>query len=139
MDFGSAPKTTPVGGPPVVARTDVVATQGSVSVELPPEKTVQSAPAGRAIELDIRGRDLQERAEAESARNEATRRSAPVADIERRVIVEPQTRTVILQRRDVSTGEVVETIPDEATLRRRLYARVLARQEAEAVRIDRSV
>ncbi|KPF66244.1 hypothetical protein IP69_15340 [Bosea sp. AAP35] len=139
MDFGNAPRTTPVGGPPIAARADIVATQGSVGVELPPEKTVQSAQAGRAIELDIRGRDLQQRAETESARNEALRRSAASSDIERRLIVEPQTRTVILQRRDASTGEVVETIPDEASLRRRVYARVLAQQEAEAARIDRSV
>lgn len=139
MDFGTAPRTAPIAGLSPVSRADVVATQGSVGVELPPQKTVQSAQAGNAIEIDVRGRDLQQRAEAESARNEAMRRGAASADIERRVIVEPQTRTVILQRRNVSTGEVVETIPDEASLRRRLYARALARQEAENVRVDRSV
>ncbi|PZN93345.1 MAG: hypothetical protein DCF30_21770 [Hyphomicrobiales bacterium] len=137
MDFGNAPRAAPVTGPSVIPRADVVASQGSVSVDLPPEKTVQSAQAGRAIELDIKGRDLQARAEAESARNEALRRSDSTPDIERRVIVEPQTRTVILQRRNTTTGEVVETIPDEASLRRRIYARALAQREAEAVRIDR--
>lgn len=143
MDFGNAPRTAPIGGPPAVARADIVATQGSVSVELPPEQTVQSAQAGEAVKLDLRtqersardldarSRDLQGRADferrsAEGQKQEQQDRRELGNSVEKRIVIEPRTGTVVLERKDRRTGETISQLPDETLLKLRIYSRELA-------------
>ena len=140
MDFGNAQKAQPVVGITLAPRADIVATQGSVKVELSPEKTVQSAKAGDAVRVDIRERSTRD-AQAErtqsrrddSARQaEAQRRQAVADTVERRLTIEPTTREIVLQKKDLETGETVETVPDEATLKFRRFAREMAERSRAA-------
>lgn len=134
MDFGNAQKVQPVLGITLAPRADVIATQGSVKVELPPEQTVQSARAGDAVKVDIRERsprDVQtERSQErrdDTARQAQTQLRQAVADtIERKLTIEPKTRDIVLKKTNLETGETVETVPDEATLKFRRFARELA-------------
>lgn len=137
MDFGTTPRIAPAGPTGIVPRSDIVAATGSVAVDLAPEKTVQSAQAGDAVRVDIRRpdrRDAQQdaakqRRDETEPRQERTPRNADPRSIdlkdviERRLVIEPSTRTVVLQKRNVETGETVQTLPDEATLKLRLYSR----------------
>ncbi|MET3891559.1 hypothetical protein ABIE41_002635 [Bosea sp. OAE506] len=149
MDFGNAPRTAPVGGLPVVPRADVVATQGSVSVELPPEQTVQSAQAGEAVKLDLRAqersardldartRDLQtrasfERRSAEGQRQERQAEQDLDTAVDRRIVIEPRTRAIVMQERDPETGETISQLPDETMLKLRIYSRELADRARDA-------
>lgn len=124
MDFGNASKPAPPGTGLVIPRSDTIATVGSVAVDLSPEKTVQSAQAGEAVRVDIRQRDRR----AESDEMRVPREARPAredadASVESRLVIEQQTKTVVIQRRDRNTGEVVELVPDEATLKLRIYNR----------------
>ncbi len=143
MDFGNASKLIPLGNNLVVPRGDVLATVGAVAVDLSPEKTVQSAQAGDAVRVDIRQRDqrnLRQDADQdtpretdrrqEQARRESDQRAAALQDeIQRRLVIEPSTRTVVLQKTNVDTGETVQTLPDETTLKLRRYSRELAERD----------
>jgi hypothetical protein len=140
MDFGNASKLIPLGNNLVVPRSDVLATVGGVAVDLSPEKTVQSAQAGDAVRVDIRQRDARDvrqddtsdrRSDAEArqdqARRDSDRRAANLQDvIERRLVIDPPTRTVVLQKKNLETGETVQTLPDETTLKLRRYSREIA-------------
>jgi uncharacterized FlaG/YvyC family protein len=144
MDFGNAPKAAPVGGLPVVTRADVVATHGSVGVELAPEKTVQSAQAGEAVKLDVRTQDRDARARDAQIRAAFERRTAESqkqehqADrsldevVERKLAIEPRTRAIVLQKKDPDTGETISQLPDEALLKLRIYSRELTERAREA-------
>ena len=134
MDFGNAQKAQPVVGITLAPRADVIATQGSVKVELPPEQTVQSAKAGDAVRVDVRERSPRD-AQAERSqecRDDTARQAQPErqqsvgATIERKLTIEPKTREIVLQKKNLETGETVETVPDEATLKFRRFARELA-------------
>lgn len=132
MDFGSASKLAPVGGPPPVSRADVVATQGSVNVELPPEQTVQSAQAGTAVKLELRARDRDAQSRAAFEQRTAVKqqqRQQSEADVkqsvDRRLVIEPRTRTVVLEEKDPRTGETIAQLPDETLLKLRIYSREL--------------
>ncbi|TAJ30925.1 hypothetical protein [Bosea sp. (in: a-proteobacteria)] len=131
MDFGSPPRITAIAGSPAISRSDVSTQPGSVAVDLAPEKTVQSASAGGAVQLDIRPetrRQAKLEAQAEQAQasddNAALQRSQQA--LQRRVVIEQNTHSVVVQERDPRTGETVSMVPDEATLRLRLFARALA-------------
>uniref|UniRef100_A0A9E8CRT1 Flagellar protein FlaG n=1 Tax=Bosea sp. NBC_00436 TaxID=2969620 RepID=A0A9E8CRT1_9HYPH len=142
MDFGNAPRLAAVTGAPPVSRADVTAQAGSVAVELPPEKTVQSAPAGSAVNVEVRAetRDAQSRANGErraQANDQNNRAAARTADdtVERKLIIDPQTRAIVLQKKDPHTGETISQLPDEVLLKLRAYSRELterARESAEA-------
>jgi hypothetical protein len=142
MDFGNAPKAAPAGGFPNVSRADVVATHGSVGVELAPEKTVQSAQAGDAVKLDVRAREAHERdarsrqtfEDRSAARQQQqSQRDDEIGDVfERRLIIEPRTRAVVLEKKDRETGETVFQLPDETLLKLRIYSRELAERAREA-------
>lgn len=148
MDFGNAPKAAPVGGLPVVSRADVVATHGSVGVELAPEKTVQSAQAGdpvkfdvRAQDRDARARDAQSRAAFERRSDESQKRERQAAQdldevVVRKLVIEPRTRAIVLQRKDPDTGETISQLPDETLLKLRIYSRELAERAREAEETD---
>ncbi|AMJ60535.1 hypothetical protein [Bosea sp. PAMC 26642] len=143
MDFGNAQKVTPVMGITLAPRSDIVATQGGVKVELPPEKTVQSARAGDAVRVDIKERPAREAQDAKvedrsgetdrQAQIQVQRQQQAVKDtIERRLTIEPATREIVLQKTDLETGETVETVPDEATLKFRRFAREIAERARAA-------
>lgn len=138
MDFGNASKLIPLGNNLVVPRSDVLATVGAVAVELSPEKTVQSAQAGDAVRVDIGQRDarnlqqeIQDRRSETDRREDQTRgdderRADTQQDvIERRLVIDPPTRTVVLQKTNLDTGETVQILPDETTLKLRRYSREL--------------
>ncbi|WP_293798271.1 hypothetical protein [uncultured Bosea sp.] len=142
MDFGNAPRLAAVTGAAPVSRADVTAQAGSVAVELPPEKTVQSAPAGSAVNVEVRAetRDAQSRANGErraQANDQNNRAATRTADdtVERKLIIDPQTRAIVLQKKDPHTGETISQLPDEVLLKLRAYSRELterARESAEA-------
>ena len=139
MDFGNAPRLAAVTGTPPVSRADVTAQAGSVAVELPPEKTVQSAPAGSAVNVEVRAetRDAQSRANGErraQANDQNGRQAARTADdtVERKLIIDPQTRAIVLQKKDPQTGETISQLPDETLLKLRAYSRELSERAREA-------
>lgn len=138
MDFGNVPKVVAPAGTPAVARADVTAQPGSVAVDLPPEKTVQSAPAGDAVHVDIGAeeRDARSRSAGEQ-RAFANEQNGRTADrtvdegFERKLIIDPQTRVVVLQKKDRVTGETISQLPDEVMLKLRAYARELGERARE--------
>lgn len=138
MDFGNPGRTASATGLPAVSRSDIVAPRGSVAVELPPEQTVQSAEAGSPVQIDIRARqrDAQTRRDAQQ-RDKANEVFVQRADrsrdevVERRTIIDPQTRAVVLQKRDTETGETVSQLPDETLLKLRAYSRELEERARE--------
>lgn len=138
MDFGSHPKVAALGATTMTPRAQVSVQPGSVAVELPPEKTVQSASAGGPVKLDIgtstqrQGRPDEQARQAASSTAEAARQDAQQS-LQRRIVIEQNTHSVVIQERDPDTGETVSMIPDEATLKLRLFARALAdRLESQA-------
>lgn len=143
MDFGSTSKAAPVAGLPPVARADIVATPGSVGVDLAPEKTVQSAQAGEAVRLDVRTQDQEARARDQQSRATFDRRTADSQKqdrqarqdldtaVERRIVIEPRTRAVVMQQKDSETGETISQLPDEAMLKLRIYSRELTDRARE--------
>lgn len=149
MDFGTAPRTAPLAGLPLVTRADVVATPGSVGVELAPEKTVQSAQAGEAVKLDIRAqnrdaraRDVQSRATSErqaADRERQQRRNEQDNDraVERKIVIEPRTRAIVMETKDQETGETISQLPDETMLKLRIYSRDLAERARDATEANR--
>lgn len=137
MDLAQTPRLVAFGAAPL-PRADIVATTGSVAVELPPEQTVQSAPAGEPVRYDLR-EDAERRAlDREAARGDDTT-NPPPEEVEKRLVVEPRTRSLVLESRDPETGETIHTIPDEATLKLRIFARALAEQQRGATEADPQV
>lgn len=143
MDFSNATKPAPVSATNVTPRSDIIAARDSVSVDLPPEKTVQSAQAGDAVRLEIRPRTREENGQAAAERRIGTDRQRDQArteqtrndSLERRLIIEPRTRDIVIEKTDPDTGETVSQLPDEALLKLRIYSRELtdrARLAAEA-------
>lgn len=142
MDFSNAPRLAPAPGVLAVSRSDVAAQPGSVAVELPPEKTVQSASAGAAVNFGVgaQARDAQIRANGEQRASEAQqngRNSNRTLDetVERKLVVDPRTRSVIMQKKDKDTGETMSQLPDETLIKMRLYTRQLAELERQAQEI----
>ena len=144
MDFGATPKTFATGAVQATIRTDVSVQNGATPVELPPEKTVRSVAAGEPVQLDIRARAEERRSEAQrqqSTQDEATqqrrfdeqRRQQELRDvIERRLDIDPKTRSVILRKTNRDTGEVVEQLPDETLLKLRTWSREILERNREA-------
>jgi len=140
MDFSSATKPAPIGGINITPRADIVASQGSVSVDLPPEKTVQSAQAGDAVLVEIRARTREENGQAAAERRIGTDRQRDQAradeiksdTVERRLIIEPRTRDIVLETKDRDTGETISQLPDETILKLRIYSRELTDRARQA-------
>lgn len=134
MDFGASTRAAAVGAYHVTARSDATATRGSIPVELPAAQTVQSAAAGEAVQLDLQARSEQARRDdamakqsAVSDRQVARQREQDLRDlIERRIVIEPRTRELVIQKKNRVTGETVSQLPDETLLRLRIYSRELA-------------
>ena len=138
MDFGNAPRLAAATAAPPVTRSDVTAHAGSVAVDLPPEKTVQSASAGSAVNVEVRAesRDAQSRADGERrarANAQNNREAVRTTDetIERKLIIDPQTRAIVLQKKDPHTGETISQLPDETLLKLRAYSRELSERARE--------
>ncbi|MEI5666762.1 hypothetical protein WBO78_17570 [Bosea sp. CCNWLW174] len=144
MDFGATPKTFATGAVQATIRTDISVQNGATPVELPPEKTVRSVPAGEPVQLDIRARAEERRSDAQrqqSAQDDTAqqrrfdeqRRQQELRDvIERRLDIEPKTRSVILRKTNRDTGEVVEQLPDETLLKLRIWSREIIERNREA-------
>ncbi|CAH1676020.1 conserved hypothetical protein [Hyphomicrobiales bacterium] len=123
MDFGNTSRIVAPTGAATIPRADIVATRGSVPVELPPEQTVQSAPAGEALKLDIRQDPDSHPApplprQDNEASEQAQQEMLPKV-LDRSLSIDAATRTIILEKKDPDTGETVETLPDELALRAR--------------------
>ncbi|BCB19167.1 hypothetical protein [Bosea sp. ANAM02] len=138
MDFGNAPRLAAVTAASPVSRSDVTAHAGSVAVDLPPEKTVQSASAGSAVNVEVRAetRDAQSRADGERrarANAQNNREAVRTTDetVERKLIIDPQTRAIVLQKKDLQTGETISQLPDETLLKLRAYSRELSERARE--------
>lgn len=146
MDFGNAPRLAPAPGVLAVSRSDVVAQPGSVAVELPPEQTVQSASAGAAVHVEVgaQARDQQSRVNGERRAYDADRNgraSNQLLDetVERKLVVDPRTRSVIMQKKNKDTGETVSQLPDETLIKMRLYTRQLAERQRQAQEIHHDI
>ncbi|QEL26283.1 flagellar protein FlaG [Bosea sp. F3-2] len=139
MEFGNAPRIVAPTAAPPVTRSDVTAQPGSVAVDLPPEKTVQSASAGAAVNVEVRAqaRDAQSRADGErrAFTNDQNGRAANRTvdeTVERKLVIDPQTRAIVLQKKDRETGETISQLPDELLLKLRAYSRELSERAREA-------
>jgi len=139
MEFGNAPRIVAPTAALPVTRSDVTAQPGSVAVDLPPEKTVQSASAGAAVNVEVRAqaRDAQSRADGERrafANDQHGRAANRTVDetVERKLVIDPQTRTLVLQKKDRETGETISQLPDELLLKLRAYSRELSERAREA-------
>lgn len=139
MDIGSPTKASAVGVFTAAARTDALATRGSIPVELPPAQTVQSANAGEAVRLDLKARseqtarDAAARDQGNAEKQDRRRREQALRDvIERRLVINPSTRTVVYQKKNKATGETVSQLPDETMLKLRLYSRELTERARQA-------
>ena len=143
MDFGATPKTFATGAVQATIRTDISAQNGATPVELPPEKTVRSIAAGEPVQLDIRARADERRSDAQrqqstqddtaqQRRFDEQRRQYELRDvIERRLDIDPKTRSVILRKTNRDTGEVVEQLPDETLLKLRALSREIIERGRE--------
>ncbi len=83
------------------------------------------------MKLDIgtesrRQAKLEVRAEQAEASDDTAALQRAQQALQRRVVIEQNTHSVVVQERDPHTGETVSMVPDEATLRLRLFARALA-------------
>lgn len=125
MDFSGANRSAPVSGAPAVVRADVIATRNSVPVELSPDRTVQSLKAGDAVRVDIQQKD--QRAQQRAASDQQSR----LQTAKDRLVIEPETQTVVLERLDPETGETVSQLPDETLLKLRIFSRQLAERALE--------
>lgn len=144
MDFGGAPRTFATGAVQATVRTDISIQPGSAPVELPAEKTVQSAAAGEAVRLDIRARAderRQEQAQHRRSQDEALDRKRVDAAslqqerrevVDRRLVIDQKTRSIVLQKTDRDTGETVEQLPDETMLKLRALSRDLIERDRAA-------
>ena len=146
MEFGNAPRIVAAPGAPPVARSDVTAQPGSVAVDLPPEKTVQSASAGSAVNVEVRAEDRDARSRANGERrafvNDQNGRAANRTvdeTVERKLVIDPQTLTIIMQKKDRETGETVSQLPDETLLKLRAYSRELSERARENQETRRQV
>lgn len=143
MDFGAAPRTFATGAAQATVRTDVSIQTGSAPVELPAEKTVQSATAGEAVQLDIRARaneKRQEQAQYRQSQDDAVNRERTEAAyqkqerreaVDRRLVIDAKTHSIVLQKTDPDTGETVEQLPDETMLKLRAFSRDLMERARE--------
>ena len=52
--------------------------------------------------------------------------------IERKLVIDPQTRAIVLQKKDLQTGETISQLPDETLLKLRAYSRELSERAREA-------
>jgi flagellar protein FlaG len=151
MDFGATPKTFATGAVQATIRTDISVQNGAAPVELPPEKTVRSVPAGEPVQLDIRARAEERRSDAQrqqSTQDETTqqrrfdeqRRQQDLRDvIERRLDIDPKTRSVVLRKTNRETGETVEQLPDETLLKLRALSREIIERGRESAHTQHEV
>ena len=68
-------------------------------------------------------------------RNNRTAAQTTDETVERKLVIDPQTRAIVIQKKDTRTGETVSQLPDEVLLKLRAYSRELserARETAEA-------
>ncbi|MCO5092132.1 hypothetical protein [Bosea sp. (in: a-proteobacteria)] len=132
MDFGNAPRIAAATSAPPVTRADVTAQAGGVGVDLPPEQTVQSAPAGAAVNVDVRAQDRQAQDRAAEAQRARADQEQPEQTIERKLTIDRETRAVVFQKKDQQTGETISQLPDETLLKLRAYSRELTERAREA-------
>lgn len=143
MDFGATPKTFATGAVQATVRTDISVQNGAAPVELPAEKTVRSIAAGEPVQLDIRARAEERRSDAQrqqSTQSETAQqrrfdeqRRQDLRDvIDRRLEIDPKTRSIVLRKTDRDTGEVVEQLPDETLLKLRALSREIIERGRES-------
>lgn len=130
MDFGNAPKIVAPLPVSAAARSDSVAPPGAVGVELPPERTVQSAPAGEAARFDIArdNRSQQRMAAYRPLADEPEDPSEEASDEQEflsKTVIEPTTGAVVVQKTDPATGRTVSQFPDEIMLKLKIYSHEL--------------
>jgi hypothetical protein len=139
MDFGSLSRLPHPVGAATISSTNAQSREGAVATDLPRVKAVGTAEAGDAVRLDLRS-------PAPGKSGEAGSKASPEPP-RRRHVIEPVTRTVVLERIDPDTGEAVMQVPDEAMLKLRILMRELSdrlrqdgRQDADdAPRTVRSI
>ena len=104
MDSGLTLRPALNGAQASIVRPDVAPVREAVATELTPAKAV-TATTG-----------------ADAPRNETAKDPSQV----RKIILDAHSREVIYQVLDVSSGQVVRQMPDEAMLRLRAYTRAVA-------------
>jgi uncharacterized FlaG/YvyC family protein len=113
MDISGAIRPLPAAAPqPLPA--NVGAQPTAVRTVLPTAATVTATDSSQAVRFDPK------RSNASAALDEAVRNA-----IERHLVIDPQTNSLVLKITKESTGEVVRQIPDEVILRLRAYVREL--------------
>lgn len=145
MDFAAASKPFAIGAVQTVIRTDIAVSNGATPVELSAEKTVRSLAAGAPVQLDIRARANERRQDdaqrqhaaqdgaAQQRRFDEQRRQRDLREvIDRRIEIDPKTRSIIVRKTNRDTGETVEQLPDETLLKLRALSREIIERDREA-------
>jgi hypothetical protein len=118
MDTGLVSRPTPSSAQSAIVRLDSAPVREAVATDLAPAQSVTAANGAEAPRHD----------------------SAPAVQDGnvRKIILDAHSREVIYQVLDVSSGQVVRQVPDEAMLRLRAYTRAVAdgRTPSEASRAD---
>ena len=114
-------ESAPIGRPPQaaniapVARAEAPAAVEQVKTELPREQAVQQPGEDEAVQFENRP-GLDAKVALDAAINDA---------IDRRFMIDQETRALIYQAVNDETGEVLRQYPEEMLLKLRTYAREL--------------
>lgn len=106
MDTALATRTVSTVAVMDYARPTSAPVQQAVKTELDPSQSVTAAAA------------------SDNLRNDAL--SGSEASLNRQYVIDPQTREVIFRVMDTRTRQIIRQVPDQALLRMRAYAKVLA-------------
>ena len=118
----------PQGFVPLVAAVEPKEKRGSTATDLPKTKSVEpTADAAKSTRADT-ARDDERRANNEARADAAMKRS------EMDVKTHAATGSLVLQSRDVETGELVHQFPNNATLKSRAIARYEAVQGTPTIK-----
>ncbi|MDJ1158461.1 hypothetical protein QNA08_09465 [Chelatococcus sp. SYSU_G07232] len=118
MDVGGVGRAGAILPPATFNRLEAPVSAGAVKTDLAANAAVVQAAGTEAGRFEA-GRQ---------AANRAAREAALRDTIERHLVIDPETREIVLQVVETRTGRLVNQIPDAAILRLRAYLRgVLSR------------
>jgi uncharacterized FlaG/YvyC family protein len=128
IEDGTMETRVPQGFVPLVAAVEPKAKRGSAVTDLPRPKTVEeSAPSAKTGSATLK--------DEETRREEARQRAVAMqAQSELDIKTHEATGSLVVQTRDIASGEIVHQFPNNATLKSRAIARYEAVQGAATIR-----
>lgn len=127
MDTGNIARPQQAANVAPVPRTEAPAAVAGVKTELRVEQSVRQAGESEASRFETRP-GLSSQVALDTAFREA---------LDRDIVVDEDTHSLVYQTIDEKTGEVIRQLPDETMLKLRAYVRDLA--EARSARLEHDV